>query len=274
MPNQTIKDRLIDEWRMVARGARRQMSAIWALVFKEYKIKLGSSKIGLLWALLEPIVAMMAISAIWIYSGREEIYGVHITLFIGSGFAVFITIRLGINYIPHAILSNEALLNYPQVKPIDTLLARFVQGTWLHAIACILMFVSLWWILGVYPSFPDLLLCVEMLVTAMIMALGLAVPLGVLGTINAGALKFISIISQPLMLVSGVVYSTSDLPQAARNILKFNPIVHVIDGFRHGAFGSPLFPEYEPFYPLLFGLICLGFGYLVYFRYRFRLLQK
>ncbi len=76
------------------------------------------------------------------------------------------------------------------------------------------------------------------------------------------------------MIVSGVMYSMSELPTAARQILAYNPIVHLVSGFRAGAFGTKPFPEYDLLYPFFFGLLCFGFGYAFYYIYRFRLMQK
>ena len=198
----------------------------------------------------------------------------NITLFIGSGFIIFIAARQGIAYIPQAINANQALLNYPQVKPIDTILARFIQSIWLHAIASILMLTSLWWLFDLSPPFPDPLLCIEVIGITMLLTLGVSIPIGVLGTMNESILKFIGLVRQPLMILSGVMYSMSELPTGARQMLAFNPIVHLIDGFRAGAFGTKTFPEYSLSYPILVGLLSLGFGYVLYFLFRFRLMQK
>ncbi|WP_319497369.1 ABC transporter permease [uncultured Cohaesibacter sp.] len=261
-------------WLFFKRGLNRQKSAIWALVFKEFKLKLGKSRIGLFWVLVQPIFSMLMISGIWYMTGRVQVHGTNVTLYIGSGFIIFLTVRQGLGYIANAIDANQALLNYPQVKPIDTILARFVEGMWLHAWASVLLILGLWWILGVKPTFPDLPLALECVFGAMLLALGFALPLAVLGTLNDGIMKFVNIISQPLMIFSGVVFSIHDLPASFQGVLALNPIVHLVEGFRAGAFGNPLFNEFDLGYPLRFGVISLGFGYALYFRYRFKLLQK
>lgn len=262
------------DWVTLKRGAYRQKSAIWALVFKEFKIKLGKSRIGLFWVLVEPIVSMLMVSGIWYVAGRETIQGTHVMLFIASGFIVFLTVRQGVNYIPHAINANRALLNYPQVKPIDTMLARFIQGMWLHALASLAMLVGLWWIVGVMPTFPDPLLCFQSLGIAMLLALGIALPIGILGTLNESILKLVGVLTQPLMILSGVLYSLNELPVSARELLAYNPIVHLVSAFRYGAFGTKLFPEYSLSYPAFFGFISLGIGSTLYYILRFRLLRK
>ncbi len=174
----------------------------------------------------------------------------------------------------NAIDANKALLNYPQVKPIDTVLARFVEGMWLHAWASVLLILGLWWIIGVKPTFPDPLLAIESIFGAMLLALGVAIPLAVWGTLNSGVMNVVGIISQPLTILSGVIFSMHDLPPNVQELLAYNPIVHVVEGFRAGALGNPLFEYFDLSYAYRFGMIGLGFGYAFYFRYRFRLLQK
>ena len=105
-----------DVWRELRIGFRHQALVIWALFFKEYKIRLGTSRLGILWAILEPITSMLAVSAIWLIIGREKIEGVQVMLYIGAGFAVFILVRKGINPVPRAIIANIALLNYDYFK--------------------------------------------------------------------------------------------------------------------------------------------------------------
>jgi len=261
-------------WREIRGGLFRLKSVIWALVFKEFKVRLGKGKLGIIWVLVEPVVSMLTMSAIWFLIGREKIENTHVMLYIGSGFVIFLFVRRGIAPIPMAIISNEALLNYPQVKPIDTVLARFVLEMWLHSIASCWLFLSLWWILGITPSFPDPLMCFEAIAVAMLLSLGIAMPLAVYGTFNESITKMVGILSQPLMILSAVLYSMNDLPAEARGFLAWNPIVHIIESFRHGAFGTKLFVGHNLLYPAYLGLILLGFGFVAYYANRFKLLQK
>ena len=247
---------------------------IWALIFKEYKIRLGKGRLGLLWVLVEPVVSMLMISVIWLTIGREKIENTHVMLYIGAGFVIFLIIRRGIAPVPFAITSNAALLNYPQVKPIDTVFARFILEMWLHAFASLWMFFSLWWFLDVAPTFPDPLMCITAIAVAMLLSLGIAMPLAVYGAFNEGITKAVGILSQPLMILSAVLYSMNDLPMKAREILAWNPIIHIIESFRYGAFGTKLFVGHNLYFPAFLGLILLGFGFVAYYANRFKLLQK
>ncbi len=235
---------------------------------------MGWSKLGVLWVLLEPIVAMAMISLIWLIIGREKIDNVPVMLFIGSGFVVFLIVRRGISPIPQAIKANRALLNYPQVKPLDTIFARFLLEMWLHLIASILLFFALWWFGDMLPGFQDPLEIILALAVAALLSIGIAMPLAVYGEFYESLTRIVGIVSRPLMIASAVIYSINDLPPAAREALAWNPIVHIISSFRHGAFGVKLFEGHSLAYPALTGLVLFGFGMVAYYANRFRLIQQ
>ena len=255
-------------------GFYRFKSVIWALFFKEFKIRLGKSKMGIAWVLLEPMIVMSVISFIWLVIGRKTIDNIHVMLYIGSGFIVFLIIRRGISPIPQGIKSNSALLNYPNVKPIDTIFSRFFLEMWLHSIASILLFTTLFWTIGVCPTFPDPLLAFRAIGIAFMLSLGIGLLLGVYGQFYESVTKTVNILTQPLMIVSGVLYSMNDLPQKAREILSWNPIVHLISAFRQGALGIKPFAEYDLSYPTYLSIYVLGISFIAYYANRFRLIQK
>lgn len=261
-------------WWQVRTGWQRQSSVIQALIYKEFKMRLGISRLGLVWTLLEPIVAMTMISAIWLVIGRDKIDGVHTMLFIGAGFIIFLIIRLGMNVVSKAILANEALLNYPQVKPIDTVLARFIHEMALHTIAAVLLFFVLWWFLDLVPVFHDPLMMVTAYAVAMMMSLGVSLLLAIYGTFYPGIMKAVEFTSRPLMIGSAVIFSINDLPPVGRQVLAWNPIVHIIQQFRFGAFGTKLFAGHDILYPAMLGIILLGVGILAYYANRYKLIQK
>ncbi len=235
---------------------------------------MGKSHLGILWVLLEPVIAMLTISTIWLIIGREKIDNVHVMLFIGSGYVVFLTVRRGISPIPNAIGFNRALLNYPQVKPLDTVMARYILEMWLHSIASIWLFFSLWWFAGLLPDFPDPLESIKAIGVAMLLSFGIALSLAVYGEFYESLKRVVGIITMPLMILSAVIYSINDLPPAGREALSWNPIVHIISSFRHGAFGIRLFEGHNLAYPAMVGLALSGFGLVSYYANRFRLIQQ
>jgi len=255
-------------------GWQRQLSVVQALIYKEFKIKLGITRIGLIWVLLEPVVSMIMISGIWLIIGRDKIDGVHTMLFIGAGFVVYIIIQRGLGQISSAISANESLLNYPQVKPIDTVIARFILEMTLQIMAAVLLFFSLWWIGDIVPVFHDPLMMLMAIGIAMVMSGSIGLLLATYGTFYPSLKKAVDLVTRPLMILSGIIYSIRDLPPLAREILSWNPIIHIVEYFRAGAFGTKLFAEHDLMYVLMITIVLLGFSMVAYYVNRFKLIQK
>src|SRR6266545_5253949 len=110
------------------RGLRQQANVIFALVFKEFR---GRSKgsaglLGLFWTLTTPALTALALASMWYFLGRHDFNGVSPFLVMTVSIIPYQLMRHSFGYIPAAVGSNMSLYGYPQVKPIDTLLARFI----------------------------------------------------------------------------------------------------------------------------------------------------
>jgi capsular polysaccharide transport system permease protein len=137
----------------------------------------------------------------------------------------------------NAFDANEALLAYPIVKPVDTLIARALLEIATAALVMILLFGGLVYFIDV--SAPEAL---HVMVAAI---LGLSLMGFGVGTINAVISKvFVSwrqvydVASRPLMLVCGVFFTLDTLPPGAREVVSYIPIAHGIELFRSGFYAG------------------------------------
>jgi capsular polysaccharide transport system permease protein len=103
------------------------------------------------------------------------------------------------------------------------------------------------------------------------LAMAAAIGLGV-GMINALLFPLFplwkslwGIVTTPLLFVSTVIYLFEDLPPLGREVLWWNPLVHIIGMMRRGIYGIYDAPWVSPFYVFalsgiltLLGLILLG----------------
>jgi capsular polysaccharide transport system permease protein len=106
------------------------------------------------------------------------------------------------------------------------------------------------------------------------MAFGIALIIATYGTMYDVILKVLSFMSRPLLFVSAVFYTASDLPSTARYVLSWNPLAQIIEHMRFYALGMKLFPEADIAWPMLFTLIVLFFGFAGYYANRHRLIQS
>ena len=111
-------------------GARRQGNVIFALIFRELKTKSGQDSYGILslvGIILEPAISVMALSLFWYVMRRQEVYGVHIALFLVISATGFALIRRSFSSIPRTVKGSRSFYSYPSVKPIDTVAARITH---------------------------------------------------------------------------------------------------------------------------------------------------
>jgi capsular polysaccharide transport system permease protein len=261
-------------WQELAAGWRNQNSVISALILKDFKNKTDRGRLGLMWLVLEPMVMVIMMSAIWYLVRRQSIDGVHVVLFITSGMIMYTLVRRSTSTIPSAVKNNASLLNYPQVKPLSCILARFVFEATLLSVAGVLLYFLLWWFLDLVPTFNDPVLLFQVLGLLLLLCLGISIVLGVYGTLYDVVGRMMHLLARPLFFTSGVIHSLHDLPGWAREYILWNPIVHLVDHARAALYGITLFPEENLTYPFLWAVGLVGFGLVAYYVNRFRLAEE
>jgi len=134
---------------------------------------------------------------------------------------------------------NRPLLAFPTVMPLDTILARFVLQSLTGLAVGVLIFAA------ILTVFADQ---VALSAGPLLTAFGLAALLGLaIGTFNAVAFALSKtweltwgLISRPLFLVSCVFFSFWTLPGFVREVLWWNPIIHIVGLLRAG-----FYPVYD-----------------------------
>jgi capsular polysaccharide transport system permease protein len=256
------------------RGLKRQSSVIMAIIFKDIKVRQRTSKFGIFYVLIEPMVFILAIASIRYLFRTTSVDGLHVMIWVPLGVSAFLLFRRCISKVPMAIKSNEGLLDYPQVKPIDPVIAMFILEMTLTMIASGLAIFLIWWVMGVGPSFPRPLETIGVVVALLAGSFGVALVLAVYGTFYENIPRTIRFLNRPLIFISGVIFSVSALPAYIREYLAWNPLLQFIEYIRLYAAGHPTFPEGDLFYACLVSISMLGVGFIAYYANRYRLVQS
>ncbi|MDA7422715.1 ABC transporter permease [Tritonibacter multivorans] len=251
------------------RGAR----AITALILREMSTTYGRSPGGYLWAVLQPVAMIVMLTLAFSVLLRSPSLGTSFLLFYASGFLIMRMFQEVVSAVGWAIGFNQALLAYPRVTYVDTLVARGVLAllTQIMVSAIVLVGIFLYDDVRVILDFAPILL-----------AYGMAILLGFgIGTFNAYAsfsfpvYKTVwGILTRPLMLVSGIFYIYEDLPEFAQTVLWYNPLIHLTGLARMG-----FYADYDPgyislLYVALVACIPMFFGVLMLRRYSKDILYK
>jgi capsular polysaccharide transport system permease protein len=256
------------------RGLKRQSSVVMAIIFKEIKVRQRTSKFGMVYVLIEPMIYILTIAAIRYLFRTTSVDGLHVMVWIPLGVSLFLIFRRAISKIPSAIRSNEGLLDYPQVKPIDPVIAIFVLEMVLTMVASSMAIFLIWWFVGVGPSFPRPLEAIGVVLALLAGCFGVALLLAVYGTFYENIPRTIKFLNRPLIFISGVIFSVTALPRNVREYLAWNPLLQFIEYFRLYAADHQTFPEANLGYACFVSAFVLGLGFISYYANRYRLVQS
>ena len=238
-------------------AVKTQGRVIGALVMRETRTRFGKSQLGYFWALAEPVGYVMFLSVIFGALNRQAPFGASMSLFFATGVLPFLLFNNIAKAVSFAFDANEALLSFPIVKPVDTLVARAILET-ATMLAVMIITLSIIVVTGGLAGPSHIWTLLEAII-------GLAVAGFGLGSVNAVVSKQFSswrnvydISTRPLMLFSGVMFLPDAMPQSARDILAYLPTLQGVELFRMGFYEGYRSSVLDPGYLFAVGLVlCL-----------------
>lgn len=261
--------------RPVSGGPRRfaSLRTITALVLREMSTRYGRTPGGYLWAIAEPLGAIIVLSIGFSLVLRTPSLGTSFLLFYATGYLAFSLYNTVANTTARAINFSKPLLKYPAVTWIDAVLARFLLTSLTGIVIAIVLLSG---ILAVVDSHTtiDMVPVVEAFALAMLLGLGV-------GTTNCALMGLFplwdvawSIITRPLFLASAIIYIYEDLPPLAKEVLWYNPLIHITGLMRRGFYSTYTAAHLTPLYTLFWGLAFLALGLLLLGRYHREILNR
>lgn len=230
---------------------------IAALILREMSTRYGRTPGGYLWAIIEPLAAIIVLSLGFSLIMRTPSLGTSFILFYATGYLPFDLYQTVSNTVARAIGFSKPLLHYPAVTWVDAVLARFLLNSLTAILVSILLLSG---ILAVTETRS--VLDLPPIVTAMALAMLLGLSVGVVNCALMGLFPLWevawSIITRPLFLASGIFFLYDTLPPLAQTILWFNPLIHIIGLMRTG-----FYPTYTGDYVSELYVISASLGLLV-----------
>lgn len=235
-------------------------SVLIALFLREVQTRFGTKKMGYFWAIFDAMFMVLMFAGLKQLIADSSMPGVDFPVFLASGFLAFFLWRNIVNHSMDAFSSNLALFSYKQVKPIDTIFARFILQLLVSIMATFVFLV-----IGLYFSFDVSVKNFNMVILAVawISLFGLSVGIfsAVMSSFYETYSKILNLLMMPLLFISALMYTVDSLPPAARELILYNPLVHFIEMI-HGNYFEVLdtrYVDYEymfywTFIPLFLGL--------------------
>ncbi|MEQ9692871.1 ABC transporter permease [Shimia sp. SDUM112013] len=239
-------------------GAR----AIFALMLREMSTTYGRSPGGYVWAILEPVLAIALLAAIFSYAFRAPALGASFELFYATGYFPFMLYNDLSNKVGQSIKFNKNLLAYPNITYVDAIAARSILNTLTSLIVFALFFIGLRFALDLQLNIDVLRMC-----NAFLMTFGLGIGIGVVNCYVMSRFpiwtNIWTILNRPLFILSGILFLIDEISEPFRTYLLINPVSHIVMEMR-----AAFYPSYDaslssPLYVYTLAAILLFFGFLL-----------
>jgi capsular polysaccharide transport system permease protein len=190
---------------------------------------------------------------------RSPLLGTNFALFYATGIIPFFLYSNVSRSVSTAISSNQGLLRYPVVGPLDTVFAKFATDMLTMFIVALLLFSGIILYYGL-PLHIDLAAAFSGFLLMGLLGLGV-------GTLNCVLVGFWptwrniwNVLTKPLFIFSGMFYTFQSLPPQAQAILWYNPLIHAVGLMRAGFYGGYDASYVSPAYVLGFAGTCFLIG--------------
>jgi len=217
----------------LARGLRVQTRVIGALILREMRVRFGRTQFGYLWAIVEPLAYVGLFSLMFHFMDRHPPFGRSMTLFFATGILPFLFFRNVVNQLTSAFKANQALLAYPIVQPIDTIMSRVILEVATSFFVMLIVFATLTHIENV-PAPSNIIKIFESIALLMLIGVGYGLMSAVITTRLESWANISRLVMTPLMFLSGIFTPIDSLPTKVRGFVSWNPIIHGVELFRDG----------------------------------------
>lgn len=218
------------------------LRVVKALMVREMLTRFGRSRIGYLWAILQPIMLILTLYFVFKFANRRLPAGVSLETFLLTGVVplyLFIQTKARLS---RAIKSNRTLFYFRQVSPLSVLVSSaFLEfATYVSVFFIVLGLINFFGETVYIYSYVELILC---FVAIGLMGFGAGAIFGVLMP-RFEVLEHASmVINRIVFFTSGMFFYGNELPERLRDVLLINPLFHVIE-FLRGAFYASYTPHF------------------------------
>lgn len=248
---------------------------IWKLAKNDFKKRYAGSYLGIIWALVQPVVTVfmywfvfenfMGSKAQFLSSGTSMPY----VLFLAAGLCPWFYFSEALNNGTTALLEYNYLVKKVVFKISILPIIKIIAATFIHLFfVLVLLIVAA--IYGCYPTVYTIQIIYYSFCT-FILVLALSYTTCAIVIFFRDLMQIIAIILQVGMWATPILWSIAvldDKPPVWNTIIKINPLVYIVNGYRSAICEKEWFFEdfYSTMYFWIFTVVVFGIGALIFKR--------
>ena len=212
-------------------GLQVMYASIRALFLRELQTRFGHYRIGYVWALLEPTLNVIFMLILFGAIVKRTLPGIDYTVFLLNGILPYFVFMRSATQALSAIQSNQGLLSYRSVKPIDTVIARTTLESLLYFFCYIVLTLAVMW-MGLQVSFSSIPMLLGLWLLLYLFSIGFACIMMVLGEFSAEIGKLIKAVFFVVYFMSGAMIPLHIIPEQYLGFFLWNPLAHLFEFMR------------------------------------------
>lgn len=214
---------------------------IWQFTLREIHIRHKGSRLGIVWALLNPLSMLLLYAFVFRLLFRSK-FGVipdetnyDYTLVLFLSLSLYHVFAETLGWAPSLIVSNPNFVK-KVVFPLEVLPVAKIGDTTFHLVVS-LSLVLIGSVFGSFGMSWTLLWLPVLVLPLLMLALGMAWALAAIGVFVRDVSQVVAFVSTAVMFGSAVMYPPRLIPDSIYAFLRFNPLLQLFDVARHVLFG-------------------------------------
>ena len=209
---------------------------IFALFARE--IRTGfNDKLGISWALINPIAFIFILSFIRGRMDGGDTHGVPTFVFMAYGLIFIQTFLQTLNGCSGSIKKNKALFAFRQVQPISAVIAAAMFELLVKIFVIIGIFIVMFF-MNMEIAIDNPLLMLYCIFSLWWFSVMMGLMFGILILYIPEVNKLMNLVTRPLFFISGTFFALQDFPREYWHYLNWNPILHAIELTRYAAYNA------------------------------------
>ncbi|MGD9561780.1 MAG: ABC transporter permease [Pyrinomonadaceae bacterium] len=208
---------------------------LYFLAWRDIKIRYKQTAIGVLWAVLQPIVTTLVFTIIFSKFARFET-GIPYPLFALSGLMIWLFVHNAVSLASTSFTINTNLVTKVYFPRLIVPIAAVIAGLF-DLFFSLLLFAGLMVYYGIRPG-PEIAIAPIFIILALITASAFGILFAALN-VRFRDVKFaLPFLLQFWMIASPIFYPASLLSGGWKLIFAINPLVGILEGMRAALFGG------------------------------------
>ena len=235
---------------------------LFTLTFRDIKVRYKQTAIGILWAVIQPVVSMVVFTLVFGKLAKMPSNGLPYAAFVLAALLPWQLFAKALTQGSMSMVTMGAIMSKTYFPRLIAPLSSVLSGVVDFAIGLVILLAVMAWY-GLMPAW-QIVLAPLFIVLAIAAAFAVSLWLSVINAEYRDVQHALPFLTQIWLLLTPVLYPTSVIPQGWHWVFVLNPMVSVIEGFRWSLLGGKA-PDIEAMTVSVAATLLLLVAGLVYF---------